>query len=432
MYKCQQTRIKATSNSNSNLLPILEHICATANNLINCGIYFSRQTFFNKHRIVNKYEPINNLKEQANYKALHSQCAQQVLKTVAQSFKSYKSLVSSFFKGEVNNHPKLPNYRTKGGFAVATYPKQALKFKEGKVRVPLGKTVKAWFGLSEFFVSFPPNLDWKTIKELRILPRNQEFYIEWVYQVPEVKTIINSQEALGIDPGIDNWLTCVSTIGESFIIDGKKVKSLNQNYNRRVSSYKKNKPQNYWNFELARITEKRNRQIKDAVNKAAKMVVNYCLNKNIGTIVFGWNKQQRQCINIGKKNNQNFVQIPTARLKNRIKELAEEYNIKFIETEESYTSKASFLDGDELPTFGEKPKRWQPSGARITRGCYQDSKGRIINADAQAAANILRKVEIQLGLTKVLAKVSRAVLTLPTRLYIWNSKRINNKIYNLL
>ncbi|AFZ44864.1 transposase, IS605 OrfB family [Halothece sp. PCC 7418] len=417
MYGCQQDRVK----SNSNIIPVLEHICLTANNLTNCGIYYARQTFFNESRIIGKYEPEEVLKQQVNFKALYSQCAQQVLRSVAESFKSYKGLRKAFFKGEISNHPKLPNYRNKGGMAVASYPKQALKLKSGQVRVPLGKTIKAWFGLSEFFVPFPSNLEWESIKELRILPRNREFYIEWVYERPEVKTTVNSTEALGVDPGLDNWLTCVSTIGESFIIDGKKVKSLNQNYHRRVSSLKKGKPQGYWDGELARITEKRNRQIRDAVNKAAKMVVNYCLNKDIGIIVFGWNKGQRQGVNIGKKNNQNFVQIPTAKLKNRIQQLAKEHGIEFVETEESYTSKASFLDRDLLPTFGEKPERWQPSGKRVTRGCYQDSQGRIVNADAQAAANILRKVEIQLGL--VLAKVSRAALNLPQRFYLWNSKR---------
>nr|WP_071880289.1 transposase [Dactylococcopsis salina] len=165
-------------------------------------------------------------------------------------------------------------YREKGGLAVATYPKQALRLKDNHVRVPLGKTAKSHLGKKEIFLPFPSNLDFKQIKELRILPRNQEFYLEWVYETPEVKKMVNSEEALGIDPGIDNWLTCVSTLGESFIIDGRKVKSLNQNYNRRVSSLKEGKPQGYWNFELSKITEKRNRQIRDAVNKAARMVIN--------------------------------------------------------------------------------------------------------------------------------------------------------------
>ncbi len=289
MYGCQQNRI----NPNSDLIPLLEHICQTANNLTNCGIYVARQTFFNESKIVGKYDLEKTLKQQNNFKALHSQCAQQILRSVAESFKSYQGLRKAFFEGTIDQHPKLPSYRDKGGMAVASYPKQALKLKGDQVRIPLGKTLKAWFGLSEFFVSFPSNLEWGKIKELRIFPRNQEFYVEWIYEKPESKITVNSTEALGIDPGIDNWLTCVSTLGDSFIIDGRKVKSLNQNYNRRVSSLKEGKPQVYWDFELARITEKRNRQIRDAVNKAARMVINYCLSKNIGTIVFGWNEGQR-------------------------------------------------------------------------------------------------------------------------------------------
>ncbi|MCV3214598.1 IS200/IS605 family accessory protein TnpB-related protein [Plectonema radiosum NIES-515] len=130
---------------------------------------------------------------------------------------------------------------------------------------------------------------------------------------------------------------------------------MNQWYNKRVSALKENQPQGFWSKQLASITEKRNRQMRDAVNKAARIVVNHCLENKIGTIVFGWNQGQKDSINLGSKTNQKFVQIPTARLKNRIAQLCEQYNIKFVETEESYTSKASFLDNDILPKFGEKP-----------------------------------------------------------------------------
>ncbi len=117
----------------------------------------------------------------------------------------------------------------------------------------------------------------------------------------------------------------------------------------------------YWDDELASLTEKRNRQMRDNVNKAARFIINWCLNHDISIIIFGWNQRQKNSINIGKKNNQEFVQIPTARLKNRINQLCEQCGIKFIETEESYTSKASFLDDDLLPTVGAKPDGWQSS-----------------------------------------------------------------------
>ena len=147
--------------------------------------------------------------------------------------------------------------------------------------------------------------------------------------------------------------------------------------------------------------------------KAARLVINWCLKNQVSNIVFGWNQGNKDGINIGKKNNQEFVQIPTARLKNRIAQLCEQHSIKFIETEESYTSKASFLDNDFLPTFGEKPEGWKPLGKRVKRGLYQDSQGRLINADCNGAANILRKVATQLGIN--LAEVGRASLNVPQR-----------------
>jgi transposase len=136
-------------------------------------------------------------------------------------------------------------------------------------------------------------------------------------------------------------------------------------------------------------------------------------------VVFGWNPGQRQEAKLGKTT-QSFVQIPTAKLKERVKQLCEFYSIKFVETEKSYTSKTSFLDGDFLPTFGEKPERWKPSGKRVKRGMYRTGSGEFINADLNGAANILRKVETQLGIN--LVKVCRQVLTLATRFRIWETK----------
>ncbi|WP_367267656.1 transposase [Okeania sp. SIO2C9] len=170
--------------------------------------------------------------------------------------------------------------------------------------------------------------------------------MEFAYEQPQPeKTQAMAGNVLGIDPGLNNWLICVSNVGKAFIIDGKKVKSQNPWYNKQVAKIKAGKPSDYWDDKLAAITEKRNRQMRDNVNKAAIFVMNWCIEHQIGTIVFGWNQRQKDNINIGKKNNQQFVQIPTAKLKARIAELSEQYGIKFVETEESYTSKASFRIG---------------------------------------------------------------------------------------
>ena len=337
--------------------------------------------------------------------------------------KSYMMLLSlllhikGYFKlwknGHLTNKPRLPKYRKKGGMNVVSCPARWIKLIDGMLKIPLGKQVKAWFGLDHFLLTMPSNLDFKSIKELRIVPRNKCFYLECVYQQNDVQKVPSNLNILGIDHGLDNWLTCVSNTGKSFIVDGKKVKSQNQWYNKRVAQIKKGKSQGYWDDELSALTEKRTRQMRENVNKAARFVINWCLNNKVSIIVFGWNKRQKESINMGKKNNQEFVQIPTARLKNRISQLGEQYGIKFIETEESYTSKASFLDKDLLPTVGEKPDGWKPSGKRIKRGLYQASNRQLINADCNGSANIIRKVITQLKVS--LVKVSRGVLSLPQR-----------------
>ncbi|MDY7006178.1 MAG: transposase [Cyanobacteriota bacterium] len=416
MYGCQQNLIKPDYDLKS----ILEFICWESHKLINCGIYYGRQLFFKAQKIIGKYDLEKEYKSNKHYQALYSQAAQQILRSVAESFKSFKELNKKYKKGNLYFQPRIPKYRKKDGLAMVKYPKQGLILVGNNIRIPLGTTVKRWFKLDSFLIPMPSNLKFSDIKELRILPRNRCFYVEFVYKKKiVVQEELNPKNVLGIDPGINNWLSCVSNVGTSLIIDGRKVKSLNQWYNKRVSILKEGKPQGYWDEQLAHITEKRNRQMRDAVNKAARLVVNHCIKHQIGTIVFGWNQGQRQEVNLGKQT-QSFVQIPTAKLKQRVKQLCEEHNIKFVETEESYTSKASFLDGDFLSTFGEKPERWKASGKRVKRGMYQTGKGLLVNADLNGAANILLKVETQLGIS--LVKVCRQVLTLATRFSIWETK----------
>jgi IS605 OrfB family transposase len=414
MYGCQQNLIKKPKYH-----PFLEYLCRTANKLINCGIYLARQYYFKCNYIVGKYDLEKQLKTNQNFKFLFAQAAQQTLRGVAESFKSYKELSRKFKEGELENRPRLPNYRKKGGLGGITYPKQALRLKGDKVRIPLGMKVKVAFKVDSFLLPFPTNLDFKKIREIRILPRNGCFYVEWVYKLEPQQIELDTQKVLGIDHGIDNWLTCVSNRGTSFIIDGKRLKSVNQFYNKQIATIKENKPQGFWSKRLSRITEKRNRQMRDAVNKAARLVINHCLENGIGRIVFGWNKGQKNGINIGKKNNQKFVQIPTAKLKERIKQLCEQYGIEFIETEESYTSQASFLDDDFLPTFGAKPESWKPSGKRVKRGLYRTRNGFLVNADANGSGNILRKVAVTLGLC--LKGVSSGALTTPVRVHYWTA-----------
>ncbi|CAD5929495.1 Transposase (plasmid) [Planktothrix agardhii] len=414
-YGCQQVLIKAEKN----LSAILEFVCGESAKLSNCGTYYARQLYFKTGKIPSKFDLHKLFKSNNHFQALYSHVAQQCLTTVAESFKSYLGLVKAVRKGAIEQRPRLPGYR-KNGLALVTFPRADVKLKDSLLRFPLGSKVKVWFGLDAFYLPMPSNLKYEDIREIRILPRNHCFYAEFVYKMPSISqlSIVNKENVLGIDPGINNWLTCVSNVGTSLIIDGKHLKSMNQNYNKRISTLKENKPQGFWSKQLAHITEKRNRQVKDGVNKAARQVIRHCLENQIGTVVFGWNKGQKQDINLGAKTNQKFVQIPTARLKDRIAELCEQYGIIFVETEESYTSKSSFLDGDMLPTFGAKPEGWQPSGNRVKRGLYRTAQGYKLNADCNGAANIIKKVAMKLGLD--LSGISRVSLSAPLKVRLWN------------
>ncbi len=131
---------------------------------------------------------------------MHSQAAQQTLRGVAEAFKSYKELSKKYNKGELADKPQLPKYRKKGGMGVITYPKQALKLEKGQVRMPLGKKVKALFKIDAFFLDFPSNIEFKEIREIRILPRNGCFYVEWVYELKVDKPQLDKVKVLGIDP----------------------------------------------------------------------------------------------------------------------------------------------------------------------------------------------------------------------------------------
>ena len=416
MFGCQQIQLLPDKE----LKAVLEYICQESNKLHNCAVYYARQIYFKAHTYVRPFDVINALKRNPHYGALCAQAAQQTCGAVGESVKSFKGLIKLFREGQLERAPKFPSYRTSGGLHLIAYPKQALgkKLIDGQISIPLGQKVKAWFGLKNFLLPMPSNLDYADIREIRILPRNGCFYAEFVYKSLSVQVAVDHQKALGVDHGIDNWLTCVSNLGTSFIIDGKHLKSVNQWYNKRVATLMEGKYNGFWSHQLVRLTEKRNRQMRDAVNKAARLVINHCIENGIGVIVFGWNKKQKDSANMGKKTNQKFVQIPTARLKNRIAQLCEQHGIQFVETEESYTSKASFVDRDFLPTIGEKPDGWKETGRRVKRGLYRTgAKNWYINADCNGAANILRKVATMLGLD--LDGVGRGVLTAPLRITLW-------------
>lgn len=403
---------------------LLEYLCQQSGKLYNCGIYFARQIFFKTGKLLTgkfdlDFEP--TVSKTLLAQSMPSTPMQQTLRSVTEAFKSYKGLRELFFKGQLHFKPLPPNYLKGSKLFKVAYPNsggQKPKLIDGKLRFSLGLTVKRWFGVKEFFLPMPTNIDFSKVKEFTILPKNGAFYLELSYEIDTVKTELDLSQALSIDLGTaDNLAACVDTLGNSLLIDARAMKAMNQLWNKKVATRKAGKSENYWDKWLDKVTRKRNHQMRDGINKAAKLIINHCLKYGIGNLVIGWNQGFKFNANMGRLNNQKFVQMPLCKLKDRLKQLCELHGIKFQETEEAYTSKASYLDGDSLPQFGKKPEGWKASGRRVKRGLYKSSNGSIVNADLNGSANILRKVASNLSLD--LGLLGRRTLTSVARVRLW-------------
>ena len=403
---------------------VLEYLCQQSGKIYNSGVYFARQTFFKTGKLLtNKFDLIyeKSISKSLVAQSMPSVPMQQTLISVAEGFKSFKELRSLFLEGQLHFKPKAPDYLTGSKLFKVAYPNsggQPPTLINGQLRFSLGTTVRRWFGISDFFLTMPSNIDYSKVKEFTILPKNGAFYLEISYEVKRQKHDLDINQALSIDLGTaDNLAACVDTLGNSLLIDSRSMKAMNQLWNKQVSTRKEGKPEAYWDNWLDRVTRKHNHQMKDGVNKAAKLIIDHCLKYGIGTLVIGWNEGFKSNANMGRLNNQRFVQMPLGKLKDRLKQLCDLHEIRFQETEESYTSKASFLDGDSLPVYGQKPEGWKASGKRVKRGLYQSANGSIVNADLNGAANILRKVAGRLGLS--LNQLSRRSLTIVARIRLW-------------
>ena len=374
----------------------LKYLCHIAKNLKNQAIYNVRQHYFNNKKYLSYNENYKMLKNSENYKKLNSNMAQQILKEVDESFKSFFALLKLAKNGQYNGKIKLPNYLDKDGFTTLVIG--FVRLKDDMLIVPYSNSFKKTH--QEVKVKLPSVLKDKKIKEIRIIPKQHSRYfeIQYIYKVEEVQRELNKENVLGIDLGIDNLCTCVINTGASFIIDGRKLKSINQYYNKinaKLQSIKDKQKIERTTLRQKRITRKRNNRINDYLSKAARTIVNYCLNNDIGKLVLGYNEDFQRNSNIGSINNQNFVNIPYRKLRDKLIYLCKLYGIEFKLQEESYTSKASFFDGDEIPIYDkENPQEYIFSGKRIKRGLYQTSKGYQLNADCNGALNILRKSNV--------------------------------------
>ena len=393
MYLTLRQQVKHLSKNEFRNLKRLSHI---AKNLTNEAIYNIRQYYFNKKKYLSYNENYKMLKNSENYKKLNSNMAQQILKEVDGSFKSFFGLLKLAKNGQYNGKIKLPNYLDKDGFTTLVIG--FVRLKDDMLVVPYSNSFRKTH--KEIAIKLPPVLKGKKIKEIRIIPKQHSRYfeIQYTYEIEEVQRELNENNALGIDLGIDNLCTCVTNNGASFIIDGRKLKSINQYYNKinaKLQSIKDKQKIEHITLRQKRIARKRNNRINDYLSKATRIIINYCLNNDIGKIVLGYNEDFQRNSNIGSINNQNFVNIPYGKLRDKLIYLCKLYGIEFKLQEESYTSKASFFDGDEIPIYDkENIQEYKFSGKRIKRGLYQTSKGYQLNADCNGALNILRKSKV--------------------------------------
>ena len=366
-------------------------------NMYNVALYNIRQHYFTMSKYLSYESNYHLCKGNENYRALNKNSAQQTIKQVHEDFSSFFALTNLKKQGLYNKKVKMPNYLDKDGFFTLIFSEFSIK--NNKFNVPMSPEFRKKY--NNITINVPRNLKDKTIKEVRIKPKyNARFFeVQWVYELPLTQEKINNKRVLAIDLGVNNLITAVTNYGDAFIIDGKALKSLNRYANKEnsrlqsVKDLQKNKVET--TKKQAILWNKRNNQVNDYINKAVHKVINHCINNNINSIVLGYNKDIQNGINIGRTNNQNFVNIPIAQIREKLSYSCKRCGINFIEQEESYTSKADFLSNDLIPTYGDTTNiTYIFSGERIKRGLYKSATGVILNSDINGALNILKKANV--------------------------------------
>lgn len=351
----------------------LKHLCFLSKNLYNATLYAVRQYFFDHRKYLNYYDVNRQFthENQPDYRELPAKVAKQTQILVDQNFKSFFSLLKN-----KDAKPKIPGYLPKNGYQTVHYNRQALSFKTGKIR------------LSKTNIYINSKIPKEKVKFVRVVPRGNHIRLEVGYETETVLAREFNGKFASIDPGLNNLFTVVSNVAAPTIYNGRPLKSINQFYNKKKSKLQsvlevRNKTKH--SHKLETLSRVRDNKINDYLHKTTRMLVNYLVSNDITLLVVGRNVGWKQSINIGRRNNQNFVQVPIARAISMLRYKAEAVGIKVVCVEESYTSKCSFSDKETL----EHHKSY--AGKRKYRGLFIDSRGNLWNADVNGAMNIARK-----------------------------------------
>ena len=373
----------------------LKYLCHIAKNLYNEALYLHRHYYIDNGMFLSYTDSYHILKNSPNYKILNSDISQQLLMDVEDIFKGYDKLLTVKYKG--NKWVKkvtLPRYLPKDGYYRLCVG--LIRLQPDYFMIPYSLSfIKKY---PRIFIKTPPILKNKIIKEIRIVPKYNatKFEIHYIYEADYNNLQLNKSNALAIDFGVNNLCTCVTNTGKSFIIDGKRLKSINQGYYKELSRLQQisNKQKNTsMTDRMNQISFNRRNESSDYIYKAVNYIIEYCKDNDIGTIVAGYSDTFQYKTNLGTANNQSFVSMPFAQISKFLSIYTYLNGMSYFKQDEAYTSKASFFDKDPLPNYGDTNIP-EFSGKRVKRGLYRTKNGYEFNADVNGALNILRKSNV--------------------------------------
>nr|DAX18158.1 MAG TPA: endonuclease [Caudoviricetes sp.] len=376
MYLVERHIIKP----NNPLFKELDSVCFLSKNLYNKALYLVRQHYFNTKKYLGFYKMCKLLvdNKDVDYYALNTKVSKGTLLLLDRNFKSFFVLIKAKKNKDYNKSVRIPRYLDKQGRYVAVFNKEAVSIKFLK---------KGLIKLANISNVIKTKVKLEDLKEVRVLPRNNHHIVEVVYKKEEKSLLTNNGRYASIDLGLNNLATVSSNVEKPFIVNGKPLKSINQRWNKHkaeLQSRLTNNSKSSKQIEL--ITNKRNNRVKDYLHKSSRKIVNFLVSKNISTLVIGYNEEWKQNISIGRVNNQSFVSIPFHSFIQQLEYKCRLEGINVVLTEESYTSKCSFLDNEPL---GKKDSYL---GKRVKRGLFRSAKNKTINADLNGSLNILKKV----------------------------------------
>lgn len=357
-----------------------EELCRNANNLYNATMYCVRQSFFVGKRL--SYPEVNKqfIREgQVDYYSLPTKISQQVQRNVESAWTSYFHEIKDYKKNpsKYQGKPNIPGYREKGGFSIVPFTIQSIAFNNRNVK-------KGFLKLSGTSVQIKTKL--KDIQAARLVPIDRNHIKVEILHNAVCHDKRDSGKIASIDLGVNNLATIVYPNSKAEIINGRPLKSINQFYNKRLAKVRSQASQEkrQTRKEVNLINKRRNK-INDYLHKASRHIVNQLVFNDVSELVIGYNAGWKQDTTMGKAGNQRFQSIPFYKFINMLTYKCELAGITVTTNEESYTSKCSFLDNEEICKHDEY------KGKRVKRGLFKSSSGKLINADVNGALNILKK-----------------------------------------